>query len=216
MRLFPRLSLLAGLALTLVTGPLAQAAALTVTVADNSYSPVVLTATTADVITFTYNGNRSHPTESDNGSWTTFPMDAGHQSHTLPTLAAGTYEYHCQFHGAAGMIGMSGRIVVTAAPTGLSADVPYQAVLTAYPNPLSASRDGRLTLTFNQRANADGKVRLLNVIGRTVREAPLRRTDATAENRVTFDVADLPAGLYFYSLQQGDRIVETKRLMMQP
>ena len=215
MRFFTRPLLVLSTALSLLMSSGAQGqATINVTVGDNFYQPATVMAAPGDNIVFTYTGNSSHPTVSDNGAWTTFPLDASHTVHTLNTLTTpGTYPYHCQFHGSPGAR-MFGTIIIQ--PLGTHAEAPTAISLNAFPNPASASRDERVTVSFNQRAGTEGKLRLLNVIGRVVREAPLARAAETGETRLTFDVTDLPAGIYFTSLVIGERAVETRRLVVQP
>lgn len=214
MRLFfTRPVLLVATALSLLTNLVAQATTINVTVTDNRYSPSSVTAAPGDQIVFTYNGASSHPTASDNNAWPTFPLNSSAHTGTVTLNTPGTYPYHCQFHGGAGGIGMAGTITIQA--LGLPGDAPYAAALAAFPNPASAARDGSVTITLNQKANTEGAVRLLNVIGRVVREVPLRRNES-GEVRIAMDVENLPAGVYFYALVLGDRVVETRRLVVQP
>jgi plastocyanin len=207
MRFFTRPLLVLGTALSLLASPL-SAATVNITVGDNFYSPATVSAAPGDQIVFTYQGSRSHPTVSDNAAFATFPMDPSHRTHTLSFNAAGTYAFHCQVHGLA----MAGQVVVQ--PTGLRDDAAVAPMLAAFPNPTSASRDGEVTITFNQKPGTEGRIRLLNVIGRVVREQTLRPQGG--EIRQAFDIADLPAGVYFTSLMIGDRVVDTRRLVVQP
>ncbi len=208
MRFFTRPLLLLSTALSLLAAPL-RAATVNITVGDNFYSPASVTAAPGDLIVFTYQGSRSHPTEADNGGFATFPMNSANRTHSFSLTSPGNYSYHCQVHGAS----MSGLITVQ--PTGLRDDASALApALTAFPNPSSASRDGEVTVTFNQKAGTEGRIRLLNVIGRVVREQTLRPQGG--EMSLKFDVANLPAGVYFTSLVIGDRVVDTRRLIIQP
>jgi plastocyanin len=217
MRFFTRPLLLISTALSLLASGARGQATINIAVADNSYTPASVTAAPGDNIVFTYTGSRTHPTSTDGGSgnltFTTFTMDATHTSHTVTLTAAGNYPYHCQFHGAPGT-GMHGTIVVQ--PLGIRPEALLAPALEAFPNPVSAARDERVTVSFNQRVGTDGKLRLLNVIGRTVREMPIGRAAETGEAHLTLDVADLPAGVYFTSLVLGERVVETRRLIVQP
>jgi len=212
MRFITRPLLLLSTALSLLTNLRVQATTVNITVGDSFYSPAVVTAAPGDDIVFTYNGNSSHPTASDNGAWATFPMNSNNRTRTLPQLAPGTYRYHCTAHGGPGGVGMSGMIVIQ--PTGMRDELPAGLELTAFPNPASAARDGAVTVMAARRAGAEARVRLVNVIGRVVREARLPQGEV--EGRVVLDVADLQAGVYFYSLLVGDRVVETRRLVIQP
>ena len=59
----------------------------------------------------------------------------------------------------------------------------------------------------------DYKLRLSNIIGREVRTVPVR--PEAAEGGMTLNLADLPSGMYFYSLLQNDKVLSTKRLVLQ-
>ncbi|GGG31073.1 T9SS type A sorting domain-containing protein [Hymenobacter glacieicola] len=82
--------------------------------------------------------------------------------------------------------------------------------LSVYPNP---SR-GLITISVGQKLPwADYKLRLSNVIGREVRSVGLR--PEAADGGMNLNLSDLPPGMYFYSLVQNDKVVSTKRLMLQ-
>lgn len=214
MRFLLRPFLLISTALSLCANSVLAQATINITVGDNSYQPASVTASPGDNIVFTYAGNRSHPTVSDNNAFTAFSMDANNRTHTVVLSSPGAYGYHCQFHGGAGGVGMAGTITVQ--PLGTRADAPAASNLAAYPNPVSATRDERVSVSFTQRAGTEGRLRLLNVIGRVVREVPIRRATETGEASVALSVEELPAGVYFASLVLGERVVETKRLVVQP
>ncbi len=209
----PLLALSTALSLLMAAGGAQAQATINVTVGDSFYRPATVTAAPGDNIVFTYSGNSSHPTASDNGAFATFPMDANNRTHTITLATAGTFGYHCTFHGAPGAA-MFGTIVIQ--PLSTRADALAPLALSAFPNPASASRDSRVTVSFNQRSGTEGKLRLLNIIGRVVREVPFGRAPEAGETRLSLDVADLPAGVYFTSLVVGERAVETHRLIVQP
>jgi len=213
MKLFTRI--VATFTLIAVTLAPALAANITILVGDNYYrgpgvttgSSDVRTINLGDVVTWSYVGNSSHPTESDNGAWATFPMDNANRTMTK-TLPVGTYPYHCAAHGAPGA-GQYGIITVraVASPTldaraaGIEASV--------YPNP---SR-GQVTVQVAQKAGADYKLRLSNIIGQEIRTIALK-PELTAAG-LPIDLSDLRTGVYFYSLLVDGRVVSTKRLVLQ-
>jgi plastocyanin len=214
MRFLTRSLLVLGTAMSLLTSGSARAqATINVTVGDNFYQPASVTAAPGDNIVFSYSGSRSHPTESDNGSFTTFSMDAGHRTHTLTLTAAGSYGYHCQFHGSPGSA-MHATIVVQ--PLGTRAEAPVALTLNPFPNPASAVRDERVTVSFTQQVGVASLIRLRNVIGRVVREQSARSAAESGDARLNLDISDLPAGVYFVSLVVGERAIETRRLVIQP
>jgi hypothetical protein len=81
--------------------------------------------------------------------------------------------------------------------------------LSVYPNPAR----GMVVISLSQAPGPDYKFRLSNIIGREVRTLPLR-PDA-ASTGIAMNLSDLPAGMYFYSLLINDKVVSTKRLVLQ-
>jgi hypothetical protein len=68
-------------------------------------------------------------------------------------------------------------------------------------------------VSLSQPPGPDYKLRLSNIIGREVRTLPLRPDLATTG--IAMNLSDLPAGMYFYSLVVNDKVVSTKRLVLQ-
>jgi plastocyanin len=84
-------------------------------IVDFSFSPSALSVQPGDTVVWTNHGTVDHTVTADNGSFNSGSLSPGQSfSHTFNS--AGVVAYHCQFHGAAGGIGMSGRITVNSAP----------------------------------------------------------------------------------------------------
>lgn len=78
------------------------------------------------------------------------------------------------------------------------------------PNP----SHGLVTVSVTQlTVGHDYKLRLSNIIGREVRTVALR--PEASDRGMSLNLSDLPSGMYFYSLLQNDRVVSTKRLLLQ-
>jgi len=187
----------------------ALAATVTISVGDNFYSPQFVTIRPGDVVTWQYVGQLSHPTASDNTAspaWVTFPMNSASTTKSLTFNTAGSFPYHCTAHGAAG-VGMYGSITVSNA-TPVEEAQPT-ATLSVYPNPAK----GTVMVSLGQKAGQDYKLRLSNIIGREVRTVALKPELAGEAQAV--DLSDLPSGIYFYSLLVNDKVVTTKRLVLQ-
>ena len=192
------------------------AANITILVGDNYYrGPGVTTGQTdirtinvGDVVTWSYVGQSSHPTASDNGSWPTFNMDAANTTRSITFNTPGTFAYHCTAHGAAG-VGQYGRLTVVATPTATLDANAAGLNLSVYPNP---SR-GQVTVQLNQKAGQEAKLRLSNIIGQEVRTIALK-PELTAAG-LPVDLSDLHNGVYFYSLLVDGKVVSTKRLVLQ-
>ncbi|MBV9864895.1 MAG: carboxypeptidase regulatory-like domain-containing protein [Abitibacteriaceae bacterium] len=98
----------------------ATAAVVKVSVVNFTYVPDTVTINVGDTIIWTATADH-HTVTADNGSFDssngtgqTLPLN-GTFSHTFST--AGTFPYHCEVHGAAGGIGMSGKVIVNSGST---------------------------------------------------------------------------------------------------
>ncbi|WP_181304304.1 T9SS type A sorting domain-containing protein [Rufibacter sp. XAAS-G3-1] len=81
--------------------------------------------------------------------------------------------------------------------------------LNAYPNP---SR-GITKISLSSLGDENYKIRISNAIGKVYKEIRVLKP-ATTET-VEVDLSPLPAGIYFYSLLVNEKMVETKRLILQ-
>ncbi|MDQ2794411.1 MAG: T9SS type A sorting domain-containing protein [Bacteroidota bacterium] len=219
MQLFTR-SIIALALLVLSLAP-TLAANITILVGDNFYHGPGNTApnkqedirdiNVGDVVTFTYpTGFSSHPTMSDNGAWPTFQMNSSSRSFTLPAFnVVGSYPYHCTAHGAP-LVGQYGILNVKVGTTTATLDARAAGVeLSVYPNPAR----GQVTVKLEQKAGADYKLRLSNIIGQEVRTIALK-PELTAAG-LPLDLSDLHSGVYFYSLLVDGKVASTKRLVLQ-
>ena len=99
----------------------------------NTFSPVNVTVTAGDTVTWTYAGGAApHNVVSDPGQVTTFrcangcdgaggdgtPSATGWTS-TVSFTTPGTVAYYCEIHGAPGGIGMHGTVIVNPVPVEL-------------------------------------------------------------------------------------------------
>jgi len=81
--------------------------------------------------------------------------------------------------------------------------------LTAYPNPSK----GKFTISLAQASHAKYKITVSNTIGNIVKIISV--PDSLRNPEINFDLSESPAGIYFYSLYENDKMVETKRLILQ-
>ena len=196
----------------------AFAANITILVGDNYYrgpgtttgNSDIRTITAGDVVTFSYVGQSSHPTASDNGAWATFPMNAANRTFTLPAFnTVGPFPYHCTAHGAPG-VGQYGILTVVARNPTATLDANATGIIASvYPNP----SHGQVTVQLNQKAGQSYQLRLSNIIGQEVRTIALKPELTSAG--LPLDLSDLRAGVYFYSLLVDGKAVSTKRLVLQ-
>lgn len=94
-------------------------------------------------------------------------------------------------------------------PTAVESARSMAPTLSLYPNPAR----GLVMVSVTQRAGQDYKLRLSNILGREVRTVALQ--SITGETSMPVNLSDLPAGMYFYSLLANDKVVSTKRLVLQ-
>ena len=83
------------------------AAAKTVSIGDNFYSPATVTINVGDTVTWQNDGAASHSATADDGSFDTGVFNGG-QSRSETFSSAGTISYFCTVHGQA----QSGKVVV--------------------------------------------------------------------------------------------------------
>ncbi|TXK51606.1 T9SS type A sorting domain-containing protein [Pontibacter qinzhouensis] len=86
-------------------------------------------------------------------------------------------------------------------------DQKVMPTINAYPNPSRGVT--RLSLSQVGNDNYHYKIKISNTIGKVVAVKELSTLD------VDVDMSSLPAGVYFYSLLVNDKMVETKRLILQ-
>jgi len=214
MKLFTRS--LAALALLAASLAPSLAANITIRVGNNWYRKPGVTSGDSDVssinpgdqITFVWVAG-FHPTQSDSSpqAWTTFTPSASLPSTVITFNTLGVFPYHCLAHGAPGL-GQFGIINVVT-PTATLDPRLAAAVLNVYPNP---SR-GQVTVQLNQKAGADYKLRLNNIIGQEIRTLALK-PELTAAG-LPLDLSSLPLGVYFYTLLVDGKAISTRRLVLQ-
>ena len=76
----------------------------------------------------------------------------------------------------------------------------------AYPNPAT----NQVNFDFNLSGVNHASVKIINLLGSVVKSADL----VAGANKVSIDVADLPQGVYFYSVIANGNIYQTKKLII--
>lgn len=97
----------------------------------------------------------------------------------------------------------------TAGAVGYQLRERHLPTLSAYPNPTR----GVTTLSLSQVGNDNYKIRISNTIGKIVQTIDLKDLDNVTE--ISLNLSHLPSGVYFYSLLVNEKMVETKRLVLQ-
>lgn len=194
--------------LGLILGSLSSyAATIVVEVGDNFYRPASVTIRPGDVVQWNNIGTSIHPTVSDSSPalWSTFIISPTSPTFTSqPLNTVGTFAYHCSAH-----TGMNGSITVSSAPQATLDAKTAGTMLSVYPNPSK----GMVMVTVNQKIGSSYKLRLTNILGREIRSFMLQPEAASAG--IPLNLSDLPAGMYFYSLVLNEKVVSTKRFVLQ-
>ncbi|KAA5549514.1 T9SS type A sorting domain-containing protein [Adhaeribacter rhizoryzae] len=81
--------------------------------------------------------------------------------------------------------------------------------LSVYPNPTR----GIIEIQLDQAKNESYKITLSNTIGQVVKT--IKVPEQALSSKIKLDLSTYPAGIYFYSLLVNDKMVETKRLILQ-
>lgn len=104
-----------GLVVMLIGPAIAAAAApkIVETLAD-TYSPATLTVAAGTKVVFKNTSQLPHTATADDGSFDTGKIDAG-ATKSIVVKQTGRFAFYCLYHGAAGGVGQSGAITVTAA-----------------------------------------------------------------------------------------------------
>lgn len=80
-----------------------------------------------------------------------------------------------------------------------------------FPNPISVGR--KLNISYPNENNLEKRVHIVNSIGAVVSESILNNQD-TGGN-YTFDLSELPIGIYFVSIFENNNFIEVKKLLVQ-
>src|SRR4029077_13416295 len=88
-----------------------HAAQINISITDDQFTPRNVTVNPGDTVVWVNNGSMAHTVTADNASFDSGTLQPG-QSYPATFSAAGTYAYHCKFHGGPGGQGMAGTITV--------------------------------------------------------------------------------------------------------
>jgi plastocyanin len=95
-----------------VTGAGRTAAQQTIKMVGASFDPKEITVPVGTTVVWENSSSLRHTVTADDGSFDSGPLGAG-DTFEFTFTQAGVVPYHCEFHGAAGGVGMSGTITVT-------------------------------------------------------------------------------------------------------
>ncbi|QMU27741.1 T9SS type A sorting domain-containing protein [Adhaeribacter radiodurans] len=171
---------------------------LTITdVPKNGYTPAIISAWHTDkvepTIAAVYN------------SWPSFSF-ANFSSDLLKPFASKKFVHYTATTGNSHMLGVGPVQNGIGTDGGKTRLLP---TLSAYPNPSK----GRVTISLTQTSGDIYKIKISNTIGKVIQTITLGENANAAD--ISIDLSDRPAGIYFYSLLVNDKMVETKRLILQ-
>ncbi|RYD70275.1 MAG: T9SS type A sorting domain-containing protein [Sphingobacteriales bacterium] len=84
-----------------------------------------------------------------------------------------------------------------------------ESLVSIFPNP----NKGIAKIQVNLPTEGTAKIRFSNTIGKVVKVVDL--SAVTTGNIVPLDLTNLPAGVYFYSVLVNDKLMETKRMILE-
>ena len=115
--------------------------------------------------------------------------------------------FHCTKPGASTF-----SVTETLKMGGLSnKDLKQTPTLSVFPNPTK----GMVKISLTNGGTEVYKIRISNTIGKVVRTIEPADIAAAGNSGVEVDLTNLPPGIYFYSLMVNEKMVETKRLVLQ-
>jgi plastocyanin len=172
----------------------------TVTVANNTFTPQTFSASVGDTVRWVLAAG-THTTTATAATipaganpWDQMLSSTGVTQFDYPIAVAGNYGYVCSFH--TGMVGG-----FTASSSTNIADVNVSVATTAYPNPFK----DKITVTHGPI----DAIAIYNMVGEKMSAIEVSAT----ETKTTLELAQLPAGVYFFSTMKEGRVLETKRIV---
>jgi plastocyanin len=127
---------------------------------------------------------------------------------TYIVTAAGTYNYHCDFHFNSGMTGLFVASSVTGIRNRTSSQQGNFRLQQNYPNPFNPET----IISFDIPAQAFVSINVFNIIGQKVATL-VNENMAAGSYSKSWDAASLPSGVYIYRLQTGT-LTATKKLVL--
>jgi hypothetical protein len=100
--------------------------------------------------------------------------------------------------------------VAVGVATDPSGDLPAEGVLgQSYPNPFNPTT----VITYEVPRSSEVSLKVYDLRGREI-QTIVSSFQESGTYSVVFDAADLPSGVYFYELQIGESLVETKKMLL--
>jgi len=176
-----------------------------VEIEDFSFIPSRLNINPGDMVEWRNRDNVGHTATSDNGIWDSGLL-ARDETFTYTFTIEGVYPYHCSPHPF-----MVDTIVV-GTPTGVdgqSSSTPEQfEVSQNYPNPFNA----RTAIEYSLPQDSHVRIVIYNLLGQNI-ETLVDQVQTAGIQRVVWNAADVPTGVYFYRLETGE-FTQTRKMLL--
>ena len=176
-----------------------------VEIEDFSFIPSRLNINPGDMVEWRNRDNVGHTATSDNDIWDSGLL-ARDETFTYTFTIEGVYPYHCSPHPF-----MVDTIVV-GTPTGVdgqSSSTPEQfEVSQNYPNPFNA----RTAIEYSLPQDSHVRIVIYNLLGQNI-ETLVDQVQTAGIQRVVWNAADVPTGVYFYRLETGE-FTQTRKMLL--
>ena len=174
-----------------------QGATTMVTVSDNVFNPASFSVNVGDTVMWMW-VNGTHTTTSTSvpvgaATWDQM-IDQNNTSYMYVITAAGTYNYHCNFHYTMGMVGQ-----FTAEQSSGIAENIAGVSLNVFANPVNH----QLQVDLKSSRNGDLTIILNDITGREVKMLAAGNQTA-GEHHLEYNLADLPKGIYLLKFTLGN------------
>lgn len=175
----------------------------------NSFQPATLMVQVGDTVRWENTGGGLHNVVADDNSFTSGSASTDNWTFDHVFTALGDYQYYCQVHGAAGGIGMSGKITVTGT-TDVKDNLSVNKYDLAqnYPNPFNPSTSIKISV---EKTNFT-QLNVYNSIGEQV-ENLVSKNLSPGTYTFTWNASNFPSGIYFYRIVSGN-FIDVKKMIL--
>lgn len=175
----------------------------------NSFQPSTLTISVGDTVRWENTGGGLHNVVADDNSFTSGTASTANWTYEHVFNALGDFQYYCQIHGAAGGIGMSGKITVQGT-TDVKDNINAAKYNLAqnFPNPFNPTTSINVTV---EKTNYT-ELTIYNSIGEQVTNL-VSKTLTPGTYTFSWDAANFPSGIYFYRIVSGG-FIDVKKMTL--
>jgi plastocyanin len=175
-----------------------------------TFTPPDLTINVGDTVRWE-NQSGFHNVVADDGSFTNGPASTSAWTYDRVFTTVGDFRYYCVIHGGPGGVGMSGIIRVINPAVGVNKNTSQPdrfLVEQNYPNPFNPTTTIRYALPQSGLVT----VKVFNILGEELATV-VNGVESAGAHEIQFNAANLPSGIYFYRVQDGN-VTQTKRMLL--